>query len=217
MQIPRMSLSNANDLTHVAQGRGSSVLSSIHRGEITLAIQERPWIPAVQDYLRRTGRFTNIDSPCEADIDWRGLSSILEANGLPSEPGRDRLARDLASLVRSLCDLDGADAAQLRLEYIPGDACRLFHPDNNRMRLVCTYLGPTTQWLPNSSVERSAIGRGSNDAICGDWSSLRSLRPFWVGLMKGHAFPGNAGNGLVHRSPPQRPGQFRVFLALDPL
>ncbi len=55
----------------------------------------------------------------------------------------------------------------------------------------------------------------SNDGIirAGESSQFKS---FWVGAKKGDAFPGNAGHGLVHRSPPPAgTGQTRVPFCLD--
>jgi hypothetical protein len=42
------------------------------------------------------------------------------------------------------------------------------------------------------------------------------FEPFWVGILKGDAFPGNAGRGLVHRSPQiAGSGRTRVLFCLD--
>ncbi|MEW8312966.1 MAG: DUF1826 domain-containing protein [Candidatus Thiodiazotropha taylori] len=42
------------------------------------------------------------------------------------------------------------------------------------------------------------------------------FEPFWVGIMKGNAYPGNAGQGLVHRSPQiSGSGKTRVLFCLD--
>ena len=40
--------------------------------------------------------------------------------------------------------------------------CPRFHADHLKCRLVTTYYGPATQWLPNSLVNRSKLGQGNN-------------------------------------------------------
>ncbi|GAB3451483.1 hypothetical protein GCM10027396_27760 [Insolitispirillum peregrinum] len=120
-------------------------------------------------------------------------------------------------MVAIVARLSGANAVKVRLDRITNNACRLFHPDNVSLRLVCTYRGPATQWLPKEACDRSGIGSGNNDAIVRDWSRVQSLRPFWVGVMKGERWPGHQGGGLLHRSPPLETGDWRMFLALDPV
>jgi hypothetical protein len=42
------------------------------------------------------------------------------------------------------------------------------------------------------------------------------LAPFWVGILKGERYPGNAGRGQVHRSPPVADGvPPRLLFCLD--
>jgi hypothetical protein len=96
------------------------------------------------------------------------------------------------------------------------DGCRRFHVDHTRLRLLCTYRGPGTEWLAHDQVDRQALAAHQpNDAILRH-GQPRHLEPFWVGVLKGERFPGNAGRGLVHRSPPVADtGTTRVLVCLD--
>lgn len=145
------------------------------------------------------------------------IEKALDTAGLPASFGRRALGADIARLVAIVARLSGANAVKVRLDRITNNACRLFHPDNVSLRLVCTYRGPATQWLPEEACDRSGIGSGNNDAIVRDWSRVQSLRPFWVGVMKGERWPDHQGGGLLHRSPPLETGDWRMFLALDPV
>jgi len=46
---------------------------------------------------------------------------------------------------------------------------------------------------------------------------IRQLPAFSVALLKGEAWCGNEGRGLVHRSPALVPPERRLLLTLDPL
>lgn len=102
-----------------------------------------------------------------------------------------------------------------RVETLDRVSCPRFHVDRTRLRLLCTYRGPGTEWLPDEEVDRGALeGRQPNDRIQ-HGAQPRALEPFWVGLFKGECFPGNAGRGQVHRSPAVPPDGLRVLFCLD--
>jgi hypothetical protein len=118
----------------------------------------------------------------------------------------------LFSLILSLSN---ERRIQLVFGHIQSDHCRLFHADHNQLRLVCTFFGKGTEFLLNEDVNRTGLGTGTNAGhIPG--SPIQSLGTYDIGIMKGELFPGNRGNGLVHRSPPLFPGDTsRLFLAID--
>ncbi|MGF1817619.1 DUF1826 domain-containing protein, partial [Vibrio splendidus] len=84
-----------------------------------------------------------------------------------------------------------------------------------------TYHGVATQWLPNESVDRSKLGRGSNgqpDPISGlysDESDIQKMASGDVALLKGERWSGNENRGLVHRSPVTSSNETRLLLTLD--
>jgi hypothetical protein len=99
--------------------------------------------------------------------------------------------------------------------------CPRFHFDQVPCRLVTTYHGAATQWLPNYSVDRSKLGRGSNgqpDSASGLYShepDIKQLSSGDVALLKGERWSGNENSGLVHRSPVTSPDETRLLLTLD--
>ncbi|MBI1383499.1 MAG: DUF1826 domain-containing protein [Rhizobiales bacterium] len=123
----------------------------------------------------------------------------------------DTLARalevDMAGLVLLFAVATGAEHMEVRCEAVLDDACRRFHVDVTRARLVTTYLGPGTQWV------------GSAEAPEALWRQERYRGPicemprFAVGLFSGSQLREEA---LVHRSPPIRgTGQFRLFFCIS--
>ena len=104
----------------------------------------------------------------------------------------------------------------LRLVTTDSDDCRRFHTDRTHLRLLCTYRGPGTEWLSEEQVDRQAQGSGATNDDIIRFGEPSGFAPFWVGILKGTAYPGNAGRGLVHRSPPiSGSGQTRVLFCLD--
>ena len=57
---------------------------------------------------------------------------------------------DVSLLAGLYGRLVGRPAVRLRLERITEDACRRFHADHVRLRLLCTYRGPGTEWLADA-------------------------------------------------------------------
>lgn len=135
-------------------------------------------------------------SNCDLSAATRGLA----------EPSLAWLTKDVASLIARLAHL--ADARCLRVSFgaVRTDQCRKFHVDYVRYRLVTTYVGPGTEWLPDEAVRREALDHppdcpcDANKEIVRDSSAIRHAAPGEVIVMKGALHPGQ--RGLVHRSPP---------------
>ena len=103
----------------------------------------------------------------------------------------------------------------LQLKIVTTDMCRLFHVDSYRQRLLCTYLGPGTEWLDHSNVERKAIGKGSNENIVKDITAINRANAFDVLMLKGNKY-GKGELAVVHRSPPiVLHNKTRVLLKID--
>lgn len=130
------------------------------------------------------------------------------------------LKRDVRALLRLLFDVSRADAVTLRFGVVHSDLCRKFHIDYLRYRLITTYVGPGTEWVPNVSVNRNVLASPPPDAdqanslIIKHPSAIRRAAPGEVLLMKGANHP--HGLGLVHRSPPvEHLGVRRLVLVLS--
>ncbi|MGE3262936.1 MAG: DUF1826 domain-containing protein [Bacteriovoracia bacterium] len=126
------------------------------------------------------------------------------------------LYQDIENLAGKFFELTGALRIGVRLERVESDNCRLFHVDQVKARLVSTYSGKGTEWLRNEDVNRSGLGQGDNDLVMRPGAKVQAMLPGWVGVMKGER--GNAGAGLVHRSPPiEVSGLKRILLRMDVL
>lgn len=143
------------------------------------------------------------------------LCELLQSSGL--DPAHFTAWRaDLKQLAGLYFPLTGGRKVTLRLETINNDGCRRFHTDRTNLRMLCTYRGPGTEWLMDEQVDRNAEAAGApNDEIL-RYGEPSQLDTFWVGILKGTAFPGNSAGGLVHRSPRiSGMEQVRVLFCLD--
>ncbi|GAB4111499.1 MAG: DUF1826 domain-containing protein [Sandaracinaceae bacterium] len=139
--------------------------------------------------------------------------------GLP-DPGP---ARALWESVEVFGDLTGAAEIGIRLAVTSDSTCPRMHVDRVALRACCTWVGPGTQWVdPAYVADRARLGHGAggrDDLVSGLLVSdavLEEVPRFAVAFFKGEAWPGMAGRGVVHRSPPPH-GAKRVMWTLDAL
>ncbi len=127
-----------------------------------------------------------------APITWKRQQSCLAAdpdllNLLPDDPahpGRDLFCADLKEQIYLVAGLTGEQQIHMKLEcFADSNMCDKFHRDQVVLRSICTYAGPGTEW------KRTPEGK------------VQHMERFAVGLMKGDLWPGNTGNGVLHRSP----------------
>lgn len=72
--------------------------------------------------------------------------ACCDMGGTPDSPERATFASDVALLARIFGAVMGTDFLETRLAVVRGDACRRFHLDRMRARLICTYRGPGTDY-----------------------------------------------------------------------
>lgn len=201
-----------------AYGDSPKVLADVFEEDINIAI----WRRATSDSLRKaiadflaTNPRLETSIAVSADDTAAALREVTNGQ-IPSE-----LADDIADLVGMFCYLLGLDRAGLRLATLDRAMCPRFHVDRVPCRLVTTYAGIATEWLPHIAVDRSKLGSGSKglpDAESGLYEQeddVQKLDCTDVALLKGESWPGNEGAGLVHRSPAVPAGQKRLLLTLD--
>lgn len=150
----------------------------------------------------------------------RGLAEELAHWPGAEHPDFAGWMSDMALLAERYRALVNRATVRLRLETIIDDDCALFHVDQHTVRLLCTYAGPGTHWLPDAVVDRDQLGlqgrsvTAANNAI-GPSSSIQEIPAGTVALLRGEGEPGREGRGIVHRSHPLRTRKWRVRLTLD--
>ena len=131
------------------------------------------------------------------------------------------ISKDISKIVEIFCALFNLKRVWLRLDAIDRPMCPRFHADYLKCRLVTTYVGPATQWLPHESVNHSKLGEGNEgkpDEESGLFlqnADIKQLNVGDIGLLKGEAWEGNQGGGIVHRSPHSDNSKKRLYMTID--
>jgi hypothetical protein len=201
---------------HVAENQ-PSVLQQILDPGVNLSLWQRPIQQSITRELSSLKAADLPDVRCSTSLD----SFESDVTILLQQQGLDPMVftswrKDLDQIAEHYFGVSDDRDVTLRLVTTDGDDCPRYYVDRTNLRLLCTYQGPGTEWLANDQVDRSAQGSGApNEEILRFGEPFR-FEPFWVGILKGDAYPGNAGSGLVHRSPPVKDlGLTRVLFCLD--
>ena len=136
------------------------------------------------------------------------LMCELNRDGLAHTAMRELLIDDVEMLARTFTQIAQCKLVDIRLERITDNACRLFHRDNVRLRLLTTYRGPSTEWV---EPEFAHIALRNSGRFC---LPIRRLEDHEAALFRGCL--SRPDRGTVHRSPPiEGSGQTRLFLCLN--
>ncbi len=166
---------------------------------------------------------------------WDGFSTVLpsdgDGDGVDGSPLRTQFAHtfkrelpalrdDILFLSELLRDLTGANAIGVRVMRLLKPACPNLHFDRVGLRLVTTYRGPGTEYVPDRwtagdpGSSPNPRGRERLDAL---EESVRTSRAGDVVLLKGTLWEGNEAHGAIHRSPAFDSSEPRIVATLDPL
>jgi hypothetical protein len=181
------------------------VIEQIRDGGLSLVLWKRRLPRGLRDALRqwaaqspaRLERVTSDDAWVEAALP-----------GFPQGPARTYLAADLRALLHRFRTVSGKRTVKVSFGTVTGDQCRKFHADYQGLRLITTYLGPGTEWLPEHAVRRDALVEPpecpatANGLIVRDPRLVQHAQAGDVLILRGHDGVTGAALGAVHRSPP---------------
>ena len=115
---------------------------------------------------------------------------------------------DMANVANAFCEIEKSDSIKLWVGTKRG--CSRYHVDNVPRRLLVTYDGKGTEWLPDEAVDRAAYTKGQpNELILKDPSSRQFISEWDIAVFRG----GNGG--LLHRTPDEALASASVFMRLD--
>lgn len=203
-------------------GTKIETIESIYDEAISLVVLQRPVRPDIAQYLQNLSVTPGkLETRNCVTIDKHQADAVFSV--LPDRPGRDSLVEDYRWMLELFSVVTDSDTVGVRMAVTSEQTCPRFHADQVALRLICTWQGPATQWLEHDLIDRQFLGQqgsgGLPDEISGlmkPGARMQALEAFDIGLMKGDAWPGNAGRGLVHRSP--APGVIpRVMITMDAL
>ncbi len=197
--------------SNTIMGNTINVLHEIHRTEKNIAIYQRDTF-LIQKELSLT-KLNNIKFKASGKSEeiLELLKSYFKANLLSC----NNLFEDISNLFKEFENITQATSFSLLLNTVNSNLCKRFHTDINDLRLLCTYKGQGTLWLPNKAVNRQAfLSQEGNEQIIKDKKQIQQVDTGDVIIMKGALYP-NA-SAAVHQSPSiEENGESRLVLRLD--
>ncbi|SFT36508.1 DUF1826 domain-containing protein [Halomonas saccharevitans] len=213
----RQDSSDSRAIPRHAEGKEISTLPRIFEDDINIAIMRRRLPDDIQ-----AGVKTQLQAERALSFAWLGpagdaLRAEL-AQHLHAPDACGELIEDIVTLADAMAYLFDTDTVGLRLRRMDGAMCPRFHCDNLPVRLVTTYHGPGSEWLPEWAVNRHGLGAPTPEKpeIVTEPGAVQRLEVGDLALLKGSGWIGNEAHGLVHRSPDVPAGQPRLLLTLDP-
>ncbi|MFF7707975.1 DUF1826 domain-containing protein [Pseudomonas sp. NPDC007930] len=194
-----LAIAPRSDTRRQALGTGPAVLAQIHQDEVNLAVWQR-------DLPSAAALFVEHVLAQQAPLLEQAHIEVANSAAMPSLastfkhlPGHAAFVEDVTWLVEAYACLLGVSRVGLRLRTLDKPMCPRFHVDQVPVRLITTYQGPATQWLPGPEHSQAPEQMRAGD----------------VALLKGERWVGNEGHGLAHRSPSASAEERRLILTLD--
>ena len=180
-------------------------LPAIHESSKNIAVWQRDTssLQALVEQLK------NQSIECRATGTKAEILATLHEYVQNDLPQASALYEDISTLLDLFADLTEASSFRLLLTTVNSDMCRKFHTDVNDLRMLCTYTGPGTLWLPDEAILQA---RGRDLKI--DESKIQQVATGDVVVLKGALYP--QATPILHRSPAiEEAGATRIVLRID--
>lgn len=191
----------------VVVGRSPDILWKWREADVELVLWQRVWDSQLVKQLdalpvSALPRFRVVTAPNGIRLSIRQLIP-----GVDESPVLFALVSDIEALTTHFANVTGVDEVAVRLDVIDHDACSLFHRDRAYARLLTTYLGPGTIWVPTACHAQALKDQQSYSG------PTHEMSRFAVGMFHGSL---SSPRGLVHRSPKlSGSGRSRLLLCLN--
>ena len=169
-----------------------SLIAAFERGKQDILIVAQEPIPELAEAIR-TARMVNTKAIVTAEDVGTKVAAALGELALECPSFAVRVVEIVCSFLTQF----HRDTATLRIETVNKATCPKFHCDNIRMRMLCTFYGPGTEYVFN------------------DWSEdIRRAPTFALVFLKGKKHLKHA-DAVHHRSPAMHPEDKRLCVVLD--
>ncbi|HWB62044.1 MAG TPA: DUF1826 domain-containing protein [Chitinophagales bacterium] len=190
-------------------GTSPDILHDIHKEEKNICIYERD-----------TFHFQNaLEHFLQSEIEFSYSGSVKEIEIALKEPLDSCLPlfEDVMQTLELFQIVSQAKSFRLLLATVNTNMCRRFHTDINDLRLLCTYYGQGTLWLPEEIVNRDALDTCGDDAcVITNDILIQQVAPGNIAIIKGTIYPKRGTKACVHRSPTiEESGEKRLLLRID--
>ena len=194
--------------TNAAIDTDPNVLQDIHATSKNIAIYQRN-TTLLENELQQLALQT-IECRASGTID--NVLSKVQAYLVSTAGAYPFLLDDISELLGLFQKVTKASTFRLLLSTVSTNMCRKFHSDINNLRMLCTYIGPGTRWIPDEAIDLDAMARKEDTAI--DLQKVQQAGTGEVVVLKGALYPG--ANPILHRSPTiEEKGERRLLLRID--
>ena len=134
--------------------------------------------------------------------------------GYIKEAGLYGLASDIKLLADLFARISGKTSLSVNLDYSTKNGLGNFHVDNPRLRLVTTYFGLGSQWLPNQILDLDALVK-KGDVIYplnNYQAMIQTVQSGQVLILKGRDSYDSGGLSLAHGVPVTSESRFRLMI-----
>lgn len=120
---------------------------------------------------------------------------------------------DIRELIQTFKQISKATSFKVLLSVVDSNMCTKFHTDINTLRLLCSYAGPGTLWLPDEIVD-SVDNPGEINWEANFPTSIQQAETGDIVILKGAIYPN--GKAIYHKSPAiEGSQQKRLLLRID--
>ena len=161
-----------------------------------------------QKLMRSHFKFLGEVSKDTAFLDIRNILNKEFSQEIKAELLYNQWLEDMADVCKTFCELEKIEAVSFHLGT--QRACRRYHIDNVPKRMLVTYAGKGTEWLPDEAADREAFLSGEpNEKIIKDPSALQFINQWDVAVFRG------GPEGVLHRTPDAALNGPSILMKLD--
>ena len=196
----------------VFQAKDFRDLAAFKQQEVQLAVLERQPLGGGDEFFEKLSESPlNIIGRVGKQNSIEEIVSLLEdeiTEDLKSSDFYMQWVIDMAGICKIFCETLATKTVGFCLAT--QRACQRYHIDNVPLRLLVTYYGKGTEWVPDSAVNRLAYDSGMpNDKILTNHNARKFLNAWDIAIFRG------GRDGLLHRTPDAALNTPSILLRLD--
>ena len=196
----------------VFEAKGLRDLAAFKHQEEQLAILERQPLEGGDEFFKKLSeRPLNVIGIVGKKTSVEEILALLEdeiSEDLKSSDFYMQWVIDMAGVCNIFCETLATNTVGFCLAT--QRACQRYHIDNVPLRLLVTYYGKGTEWVPDTAVDRLAYDSGMpNDKILTNNNARKFLNAWDIAIFRG------GPDGLLHRTPDAALNTPSILLRLD--
>ena len=196
----------------VFEAKGLRDLAAFKHQEEQLAILERQPLEGGDEFFKKLSeRPLNVIGIVGKKTSVEEILALLEdeiSEDLKSSDFYMQWVIDMAGVCNIFCETLATNTVGFCLAT--QRACQRYHIDNVPLRLLVTYYGRGTEWVPDTAVDRLAYDSGMpNDKILTNNNARKFLNAWDIAIFRG------GPDGLLHRTPDAALNTPSILLRLD--